>query len=67
VDLVRVGTILDRAARCVELLRMRLQVAGEVPGPEPIAVERELIAALREVRALRIRRKRRTRCFRERS
>ena len=57
VDLLAVGQLLDRAA---------LAVAGEIPGPEPRQLERELCAALRQIRALRCRRKRRMRWVRER-
>lgn len=65
VDLLAVGQLLDRAARAVGLLADRLTVAGEVPGPEPRQLERELCAALRQIRALRCRRKRRMRWVRE--
>jgi len=41
-------------------------MAGEIPGPERYRVERDLIAALREIRSLRCRRKRRMRWVRER-
>jgi hypothetical protein len=58
VDLVALGALLDRAALGVEMLRIRLRVAGEIPGPEASALERELIAALREVRSVRARRRR---------
>jgi hypothetical protein len=51
----------------VRLTADRLKVAGEIPGPEPYRIERELIAALREIRALRCRRKRRMRWARERN
>ncbi len=66
VDLLAVGQLLDRAAQAVRLAADRLEVAGEIPGPEPYRVERELIAALREIRRLRCRRKRRMRWARER-
>lgn len=58
VDLVALGALLDRAALGVEMLRLRLRAAGEIPGPEASALERELIAALREVRSVRARRRR---------
>jgi hypothetical protein len=66
VDLLAVGQLLDRAACAVRLTADRLRAAGEYPGPEPYQVERELIRALREIRALRCRRKRRMRWVRER-
>jgi hypothetical protein len=66
VDLLAVGQLLDRAAQVVRLTADRLKVVGEIPGPEPYRIERDLIAALREIRALKIRRKRRMRCVRER-
>jgi hypothetical protein len=58
VDLVALGALLDRAALGVERLRLRLRAAGEIPGPEASALERDLIAALREVRSVRARRRR---------
>jgi hypothetical protein len=58
VDLVALGALLDRAALGVERLRLRLRAAGEIPGPEASALERDLIAALREVRSVRTRRRR---------
>jgi hypothetical protein len=66
VDLLAVGQLLDRAAEVVRLTADRLKAAGESPGPEPYRVEMELILALREIRALRCRRKRRMRWTRER-
>jgi hypothetical protein len=66
VDLLAVGQLLDRAACALRLTADRLAVAGQPVGPEPYQVERELIAALREIRALRCRRKRRMRWARER-
>ena len=66
VDLLAVGQLLDRAAQAVRLAADRLKAAGEIPGPEPYQVERQLIAALREIRSLRCRRKRRLRWCRER-
>jgi hypothetical protein len=66
VDLLAVGQLLDRAACCLRLTADRLKAAGEYPGPEPYRVEMELILALREIRALRCRRKRRMRWVRER-
>jgi hypothetical protein len=53
VDLNALGELLDRAARGVEMLRMRLQAAGEIPGPQAEDLERALIAALREIRSVR--------------
>jgi hypothetical protein len=66
VDLVALGTLLDRAALGVERLRMRLRAAGEVPGPEAEDLERSLITALREIRAVRVRSRRRVACHRTR-
>ena len=43
------------ASRCCA----RLRAAGEIPGPEALALERDLIAALREVRSVRTRSRRR--------
>ena len=60
VDLVALGALLDRAALGVEMLRLRLRAAGEVPGPEAEDLERALIAALREVRSVRTRARRRS-------
>ena len=67
VDLIALGALLDRAALGVERLRMRLRAAGEVPGPEAEDLERAPIAALREVRSVRTRSRRRVPCFRTRS
>jgi hypothetical protein len=67
VDLIALGALLDRAALGVERLRMRLRAAGEVPGPEAEDLERAIIAALREVRSVRVRSRRRVPCFRTRS
>jgi hypothetical protein len=64
VDLVSLGALLDRAALGVERLRMRLRAAGEIPGPEAEDLERSLIAALREVRSVRMRSRRRVPCHR---
>jgi hypothetical protein len=59
VDLLAVGQLLDRAACAVRMGADRLKAAGEIPGPEPRQLERELCAALR------CRRKRRMRWVRE--
>ena len=59
VDLVALGVLLDRAALGVEMLRLRLRAAGEIPGPDAEDLERALIAALREVRSVRTRSRRR--------
>ena len=67
VDLMALGALLDRAALGVERLRLRLRAAGEIPGPEALDLERDLITALREVRSVRARSKRRVRCDRTRS
>ena len=64
VDLNALGALLDRAALGVEMLRRRLAAAGEIPGPEAKALETDLITALREVRSVRTRSKRRTPCTR---
>jgi len=66
VDLLAVGQLLDRAAEVLRLTADRLKAAGEIPGPEPYRTERDLIAALRQIRALRCRRQRRLRWARER-
>ena len=58
VDLVALGALLDRAALGVEMMADRLRAAGEIPGPEASALERDLIAALREARSVRARRRR---------
>ena len=64
VDLNALGELLDRAALGVGMLRGRLEVVGEVPGPEAKALETALIRALREVRSVRTRSRRRTPCTR---
>jgi hypothetical protein len=61
VDLIALGALLDRAALGVEMLRLRLRAAGEIPGPDVEDLERALIAALREIRAVRVRSRRRVR------
>ena len=66
VDLVALGALLDRAALGIERLRMRLRAAGEIPGPEAEDLERALIAALREIRSVRVRSRRRVACHRTR-
>jgi hypothetical protein len=66
VDLNALGELLDRAALGVQLLRDRLAVAGEIPGPEAEDLERDLISALREVRSVRTRSRRRVPCQRTR-
>jgi hypothetical protein len=66
VDLNALGELLDRAALGVERLRMRLRAAGEIPGPDAEDLERALIAALREVRSVRTRSRRRVPCYRTR-
>jgi hypothetical protein len=67
VDLIALGALLDRAALGVEMLRLRLRAAGEIPGPEAEDLERAIIAALREVRSARTRSRRRVPCYRTRS
>jgi hypothetical protein len=64
VDLIALGALLDRAALGVERLSMRLRAVGEIPGPEAEDLERSLIAALREVRSVRTRSRRRVPCHR---
>ena len=66
VDLIALGALLDRAALGVETLRFRLRAAGEVPGPEAEDLEKALIAALREIRSVRVRSRRRVPCHRTR-
>jgi hypothetical protein len=66
VDLLAVGQLLDRASRALELTADRLKAAGHDPGPDVASVELELILALRQIRLLRCRRKRRMRWARER-
>jgi hypothetical protein len=66
VDLIALGALLDRAALGVEMLRLRLRAAGEVPGSEAEDLERDLIAALREVRSVRTCSRRRVACHRTR-
>lgn len=66
VDLNALGELLDRAALGVEMLRLRLRAAGEIPGPDALALERDLIAALREVRSVRTRSRKRVPCDRTR-
>jgi hypothetical protein len=66
VDLNALGELLDRAALGVGMLRDRLAAAGEIPGPEAKALEKVLIAALREVRSVRTRSRRRVPCQRTR-
>ncbi len=66
VDLLALGALLDDAARALRLAADRLAAAGEIPGHEPYQLERDLIAALRQIRALRCLRKRRMRWRRER-
>ena len=66
VDLLAVGQLLDRAARVVRLTADRLEAAGEYPGPDAYQAEADLIIALRQIRSLRCRRKRRMRWARER-
>ena len=64
VDLNALGTLLDRAALGVEMLRMRLRATGEIPGPATLDLEKDRIAALREIRSVRTRSRRRTACTR---
>jgi hypothetical protein len=64
VDLNALGELLDRAALGVEMLRLRLRAAGEVPGTQAEKLERDLITTLREVRSVRARSRRRVPCDR---
>jgi hypothetical protein len=64
VDLNALGELLDRAALGVGMLRDRLTAAGYTAGPEAKALETALIHALREVRSVRTRSRRRTPCTR---
>ena len=66
VDLIAVGQLLDRAARALEMSGMRLQALGYDPGPDHHQAEADCILALRAIRLLRCRRKRRMRWARER-
>jgi hypothetical protein len=66
VDLNALGELLDRAALGIEMLRGRLAAAGEIPGPEAKALETALISALREIRSVRTRSRRRVPCQRTR-
>jgi hypothetical protein len=64
VDLIALGALLDRAAQGVDRLRLRLKAAGETPGPDALELVNDLITALREVREIRTRSKRRVPCDR---
>jgi hypothetical protein len=64
VDLIALGALLDRAALGVERLRLRLRAAGEVPGLEAEDLEKAIVAALREIRSVRVRSRRRVPCHR---
>jgi hypothetical protein len=66
VDLIALGELLDRAALGVESLSYRLRAAGEYLGPAPEILHNDLIAALREVRSVRMRSRRRVPCDRTR-
>lgn len=66
VDLIAVGRLLDRAIVAVEELQIARTAAGIHPGPTPEILRRDLTDALREIRRLRCRRKRRMRWTRER-
>ena len=66
VDLLAVGQLLDRAACALQMTADRLKAAGHDPGPEAYSAEVALRLALREIRLLRCRRKRRMRWVRER-
>jgi hypothetical protein len=64
VDLNALGQLLDRAALGVGMLRIRLRAAGEIPGPAAQDLERDLVSALREIRSVRTRSRRRVPCDR---
>ena len=66
VDLNALGALLDRAALGVEMLSARLRAVGEIPGPDAEDLERALITALREIRSVRTRSRRRVPCHRTR-
>jgi hypothetical protein len=66
VDLNALGELLDRATLGVEMLRLRLRAAGEIPGPAAQDLERDLISALREIRSVRTRSRPRVPCDRTR-
>jgi hypothetical protein len=66
VDLIALGELLDRAALGVEMLNYQLRAEGIHTGPAPEILHRDLIAALREVRSVRTRSKRRVPCDRYR-
>lgn len=66
VDLIALGELLDRAALGVESLSYRLRAAGQFTGPAPEILHKDLVAALREVRSVRTRSKRRVPCDRRR-
>lgn len=64
VDLIALGQLLDRAAQAVGMHRYELAAALGTRPPEGSALERDLIAALREVRSVRTRSRRRVPCDR---
>ena len=69
VDLLAVGQLLDRAANAVEGQAYQISAAlglRDKIHPETRDLVNDLVAALREIRALRCRRKRRMRWNRER-
>ena len=66
VDLIAVGQLLDRAARALERAEIAIRARGGDPGPDHYQAEAECLVALRQIRALRCRRKRRMRWRRER-
>ena len=67
VDLIALGELLDRAALGIDSLARCLKAMGLDPGPAPRILHDHLINALREVRSVRTRSKRRVRCDRTRS
>ena len=66
VDLLAVGQLLDRAACALEMSAMRLKALGYDAGPDHHQAEADCLIALRAIRLLRCRRKRRLRWARER-
>jgi hypothetical protein len=66
VDLLAVGEILDRAARALEMSAMRLKALSYDAGGDHAVAEAHCLVALRQIRLLRCRRKRRMKWTRER-
>jgi hypothetical protein len=66
VDLIAIGQLLDRACRALEMAGHRLKALGSDAGPDHHQAEADCLIALRSIRLLRCRRKRRMRWARER-